>query len=180
MCGDIKYEYTGEPAVTGKSTSYHTCSLSTVSPKVHTINYHQDSASSNNLPHLIHHGLQIRSHLTTLALCHCIDCQKWTGGPYTSNAVVPRTNFKVTAGTPKTWDVTGDSGKINKHYFCGQCGSSLYTELEIMPDVTCIKAGGLDGGAASLGGKIGVEFYTKDRVNYLHDVEGAKQVRQFE
>jgi len=48
-----------------------------------------------------------------------------------------------------------------------------------MPDVTCVKAGGLDGGAASLGGKIGVEFYTKDRVGYLQGVEGAKQEPQF-
>lgn len=105
--------------------------------------------------------------------------QKWTGAAYTSNAVVPRKNFRVTSGEPKTWDVTGDSGKINKHYFCGQCGSSLYTNLEVMPDVTCVKAGSLDGGAASLGGKIGVEFYTKDRVSYLHDVAGAKQEPAF-
>jgi len=92
---------------------------------------------------------------------------------------VPRENFKVTSGTPKTWDVKGNSGKVNKHFFCGQCGSSLYTELEVMPDVTCVKAGGLDGGAASLDGKIGVEFYTKDRVGYLQGVEGAKQEPQF-
>ncbi|KAJ9662628.1 hypothetical protein H2198_001300 [Neophaeococcomyces mojaviensis] len=129
LCGDIKYEYTGDPAVT--------------------------------------------------ALCHCTDCQKWTGAAYTSNAVVPRTNFRVTSGTPKTWDVKGDSGKINKHFFCGQCGSSLYTELEVMPDVTCVKSGGLDGGAANLGGKIGVEFYTKDRVSYLHDLADAKQESAF-
>lgn len=52
------------------------------------------------------------------ALCYCIDCQKvnttkslehdcsqrspnnkqWTGGASTSNAVVPRTSFKVTKG----------------------------------------------------------------------------------
>jgi hypothetical protein len=51
----------------------------------------------------------------------------------------------------------------------------LYTELEVMPDVTCVKAGGLDGGAAALGGKVGVEFYTKDRVEYCKAVEGAKQ-----
>lgn len=44
-----------------------------------------------------------------------------------------------------------------------------------MPDVYCVKAGTLDGGAASLGDKIGVEFYTKDRVGYLGGVEGAKQ-----
>lgn len=48
-----------------------------------------------------------------------------------------------------------------------------------MPDMTCVKAGGLDGGAASLGGKIGVEFYTKDRVNYLVPADGAKQEPQF-
>jgi hypothetical protein len=82
-------------------------------------------------------------------------------------------------GTPKTWDATGDSGKINKHFFCGNCGSSLYTELEVMPDMTCVKAGGLDGGAANLGQKIAVEFYTKDRATYLKGCEGAKQEPQF-
>lgn len=48
-----------------------------------------------------------------------------------------------------------------------------------MPDMTCVKAGGLDGGAASLGNRIDVEFYTKDRVGYLHDVSGAKQEPEF-
>ena len=48
-----------------------------------------------------------------------------------------------------------------------------------MPDMTCVKAGSLDGGEASLGNKIGVEFYTKDRVHYLSAVDGAKQEPQF-
>ncbi|KAK7228058.1 hypothetical protein V2G26_000228 [Clonostachys chloroleuca] len=125
LCGEIEYQFTGEPAVT--------------------------------------------------ALCHCVDCQKWTGGAFTSNAVVPRTAFQVTKGTPKSFDAIGASGKVNKHFFCSNCGSSLYTELEVMPDMTCVKAGGLDGGAASLGNKIGVEFYTKDRVAYLGSCDGAKQ-----
>jgi hypothetical protein len=43
-----------------------------------------------------------------------------------------------------------------------------------MPDVTCVKAGGLDGGATALGGKVGVEFYTKDRLPFVAAVEGAK------
>lgn len=33
------------------------------------------------------------------ALCHCTDCQKWTGGAFTSNAVVPEDSFKVVKGT---------------------------------------------------------------------------------
>lgn len=107
------------------------------------------------------------------------DCGQWTGGAFTSNAVVPRTSFNLSKGSPKTWDVVGDSGKVNKHFFCGNCGSSLYTELEVMPDMTVVKAGTLDGGAASLGNKIGVEFYTKDRVSYLSDCPGAKQEAAF-
>ncbi|KAK8058121.1 hypothetical protein PG994_008569 [Apiospora phragmitis] len=113
------------------------------------------------------------------ALCHCLDCQKWTGGAFTSNAVVPEDAFKVVKGEPKTYDVTGASGKNNRHFFCGTCGSSLYTKLDVMPGVIIIKAGGLDNGKAALGGKVDVEFYCKDRVSYLSDQSGAKQEPAF-
>jgi len=66
---------------------------------------------------------------------------------------------------------------VNKHFFCGTCGSGLYTELEVMPDVTCVKSGGLDGGAANH--PIKVEFYTKDRLGYSKPVEGAEQMKAF-
>ncbi|KAK7415165.1 hypothetical protein QQX98_006109 [Neonectria punicea] len=109
------------------------------------------------------------------ALCHCLDCQKWTGGAFTSNAVVDEDSFSVTKGSPKQYDVTGASGKINHHFFCGDCGSSLFTKLDIMEGKVIIKAGGLDDGKASLDGKVDVEFYCRDRVGYLGAVEGAKQ-----
>lgn len=46
-----------------------------------------------------------------------------------------------------------------------------------MPDMTCVKSGGLDGGAADH--KIGVEFYTKDRLAYSAPVAGADQKPEF-
>ncbi|KAK9365534.1 Mss4-like protein [Lipomyces kononenkoae] len=113
------------------------------------------------------------------ALCHCVDCQKWSGGAFTSNVVVPRDSFKLTAGKPSYYDVTGASGKNNRHFFCPTCGSSLFTELDVMPGATVIKAGGLNGGEADLGGKVDVEFYTSDRVTYLQSVEAAKQEPAF-
>ncbi|KAF7556179.1 hypothetical protein G7Z17_g1581 [Cylindrodendrum hubeiense] len=115
----------------------------------------------------------------TKALCHCLDCQKWTGGAFTSNAVVPEDSFSVTKGTPKQYDVTGASGKLNHHFFCGDCGSSMFTKLDIMAGQVIIKAGGLDEGMASLDGKIDVEFYARDRVAYLSEIAGAKQVHEF-
>ncbi|KAJ5668086.1 uncharacterized protein N7477_006656 [Penicillium maclennaniae] len=125
----------------------------------------------------IHYTADVNEYMS--ALCHCTDCQKWTGGAFTSNAVVPRTSLKVTKGSPSTYDAVGDSGKINKHFFCPTCGSSLYTELEVMPEMTCIKAGGLDNGEANLRGNVDVEFYVKDRPSYLAAVEGAKQESAF-
>lgn len=46
-----------------------------------------------------------------------------------------------------------------------------------MPDVTCVKSGGLDGGAANHA--IAVEFYNKDRLGYTKPVEGADQKSEF-
>lgn len=48
-----------------------------------------------------------------------------------------------------------------------------------MPDMTCVKAGGLDGGKAALGNKIDVEFYTKRRPEYVKEFPGAKQEPAF-
>ncbi|KAG9235934.1 DUF636 domain protein [Amylocarpus encephaloides] len=107
------------------------------------------------------------------ALCHCTDCQKWTGSAYTSNVAVPSTAFSITKGKPKKYDMKGSSGKSYPHYFCGDCGSSLYGEPEFMPGVTLVKAGTLDNGAAEI--EVGVELYNKSRVGYTKPIDGAKQ-----
>lgn len=83
------------------------------------------------------------------------------------------------SGKPAEYDVTGDSGKTNRHFFCQTCGSSLYTELDILADKTVIKGGTLDGGEAALRNKVDVEFYTKDRVAYCGSLAGAKQEAAF-
>lgn len=58
------------------------------------------------------------------------------------------------------------------------CGSSLYTELEIMADSVCIKSGSIDDKSVR-DIPVGVEFYTKDRLNYSAAVKDAKQVEVF-
>lgn len=46
-----------------------------------------------------------------------------------------------------------------------------------MPDMTCVKAGGLDDGLTSQ--DVGVEFYTKSKVKYCEQIPGAKQETAF-
>ena len=55
-----------------------------------------------------------------------------------------------------------------------ECGSSLYTLLDIMPDAVCIKSGGIDD-KSTRDYKVGVEFYCKDRLDYVKPNDGAKQ-----
>lgn len=88
---------------------------------------------------------------------------------------VPPFSLTRGKGSPKHYDVTGASGKNNRHFFCGDCGSGLYTKLDVIPGKVIIKAGGLDEGKQNLEGKPAVEFYCRDRVSYLSAVEGAKQ-----
>ena len=57
-------------------------------------------------------------------------------------------------------------------------GSSLYTELEVMPDATCVKAGSLDDKALR-DSDMAVEFYTKDRMHFAVPVKGADQKEMF-
>lgn len=46
-----------------------------------------------------------------------------------------------------------------------------------MPDVTCVKSGSLDGGAANH--DIQVEFYNRDRLGYTKALDGADQKSEF-
>jgi len=112
------------------------------------------------------------------ALCHCKDCQKWSGGGHTSNIAVPTTAFTVTKGTPRKYTRLGNSGEPHDLFFCGRCGSSLYAQPHSMEGVTLVKGGGMDGGAGEV--EIGTEFYTKDRRGFETLVVGAKQFKTME
>ncbi|KAH8807884.1 Mss4-like protein [Xylogone sp. PMI_703] len=109
------------------------------------------------------------------ALCHCPDCQKWTGSANTTNVAVPTTAFKLLTGTPKAWTRKALAGKPHPHYFCGDCGSSLYSQPEGMAGTTLIKSGTLDNGASNI--NIAAELFTRNRKGFLTAIEGAQQAQ---
>jgi hypothetical protein len=57
--------------------------------------------------------------------CHCRDCQRVTGGPYTPVVYVPAKTFKITKGTPRYHATPSESHGENKRSFCPECGSRL-------------------------------------------------------
>lgn len=63
------------------------------------------------------------------ALCHCSDCQKWSGSGTQSMVAVPTSAFKITKGSPKTFTTIGaDSGKEHPHFFCGSKFTLLFSD----------------------------------------------------
>jgi hypothetical protein len=79
------------------------------------------------------------------AVCHCTDCQRQTGNPFSVIVGVPRAAFEVEGDTLAAYATTGtDHGGETRRSFCSACGSPVFSIAAVMPDVAFIKAGSLD------------------------------------
>jgi hypothetical protein len=78
------------------------------------------------------------------AVCHCTDCQRQTGNPFSVVVAVPRASFHVEGDTLASFTTTGeDHGAPSERNFCSACGSPLFT-LAAARGLVIIKAGSLD------------------------------------
>jgi len=82
--------------------------------------------------------------VTELRACHCTTCQKGSGTQGSVNAVIPASAFKLTRGTLKRYDSLADSGRTLYRFFCGDCGSPIYSQRATSPETLVVRAGSLD------------------------------------
>ena len=82
--------------------------------------------------------------ITELRACHCRDCQKVSGAAGTVNALIPTNALRITQGTPRRFTKQADSGRTLHRFFCGDCGSSLFSRREATPETTVLRAGAFD------------------------------------
>jgi hypothetical protein len=75
--------------------------------------------------------------------CHCVDCQRETGGPFATEIYLPIAAI-VLNGTVRRYTRIGDSGHPVHRHFCPKCGSVVLTTFEIAPAFACLKACSLD------------------------------------
>lgn len=80
-----------------------------------------------------------------IAVCHCLDCKKASGGEAATWFGVPDYDFTVTAGAVTAYPYVAASGaKLNRN-FCPACGSRLFSsELESFPGQVFVQLGSLD------------------------------------
>ena len=86
----------------------------------------------------------ISTPVSELRACHCKSCQKASGGGGAVNAMLPSASFRITQGTPKRYTAIADSGRTLHRYFCGNCGSPVYSQREVNPEMVTVRAGAFD------------------------------------
>ena len=110
--------------------------------------------------------------ITELRACHCTNCQKSSGAGGSVNAMIQSASFKLDQGSPKRFAGKADSGRTLFRFFCGDCGSPLYSQREIAPEVMNIRAGTLDD---SSGLKVTASIWTKSARSWGHVEPSSKQ-----
>jgi len=81
-------------------------------------------------------------------VCHCKNCQRQAGSAFSTISGVPRVAFKLTGSPSLYQDKDTDSGNSVERYFCGNCGSPIYSAVSSQPDLLFLKTGTLDDTAA--------------------------------
>jgi hypothetical protein len=76
-------------------------------------------------------------------VCHCHDCQKFSGTAFAAVVAMPKAAVSVT-GTLKTFTKNGDSGQPIHRRFCPECGSGIIDEADVMPGAVMLNIGTLD------------------------------------
>ena len=60
-------------------------------------------------------------------ICHCTDCQSISGSPFRWAVNIPKENFRLLSGSPKTYVKYAESGDENHQVFCPDCASPIYS-----------------------------------------------------
>jgi hypothetical protein len=83
---------------------------------------------------------QVAGDPVRVSICHCLNCQRRTGGPFAQQARFPREHVTV-AGASTVYVITGDEGTRAHFHFCPVCGATVYYAPEAMPEFLVIPVG---------------------------------------
>jgi hypothetical protein len=105
------------------------------------------------------------------AVCHCTDCQRQTGNPFSVIVGVPRDSLEVEGDTVASHTTIGeDHGGETQRNFCSACGSPLFSIAAVAPQLAFLKAGSLDDASWV---RPSVEAWTSSAQPWTPHFEGA-------
>lgn len=89
--------------------------------------------------------------------------------------LVPNDGFSVTKGTPKEFTKLADSGHVITIFFCGDCGTTIWSQSAAFGDTKAVKMGTLDSDGALEDAKPLLELYVRTRPSWIPAITGAAQ-----
>ena len=85
-----------------------------------------------------------------VSLCQCIECQRRTGSVFSVQARLPIEHLTI-EGQSSTWTFPSDGAKPAEfrscdsggatYHFCPECGSTVYWEISVAPDILGVAVG---------------------------------------
>ena len=75
-----------------------------------------------------------------LSVCHCLDCKRRTGSAFGWNATYEAERVEI-EGEYRSFQRGSDDGFWVRHHFCGECGVTVFYEIERRPNMISIPAG---------------------------------------
>ena len=97
--------------------------------------------------------------------CHCLDCQRASGGGHSAIAGFPSAAIRVTKGATTRYESFGGSGGAVVREFCGRCGSRMFSHSDRMGPLWMVALGSLDDSSAL---QPAMHIFGKDRPAWDH------------
>ena len=73
-------------------------------------------------------------------MCHCLECQKRTGGTFAVQARFPVERVTI-AGRSTVYERVGESGGRARFHFCPTCSAIVHYTIDAMPDLVAVPVG---------------------------------------
>ena len=89
------------------------------------------------------------------------------------NTTIPSSAFRLIQGRPRRFTGIADSGRTLHRYFCGACGSPIYSQRANNTEYVVLRVGTLDGAPDM---KITMNIWTKSKRPWAWIDPSTKQV----
>jgi hypothetical protein len=84
--------------------------------------------------------LEVTGDPALVGLCHCTQCQRRTGSPFSAVTIFPKDRVRI-EGPRKVYQRSSDSGRKVAYQFCPDCGSTVFWHAQFAPNFVLIAIG---------------------------------------
>jgi hypothetical protein len=102
--------------------------------------------------------------------CHCLDCQRQTGGAFVLNALIEADRVEILSGETQPFPQPTDSGRSHTIHRCPKCGTAMWSNYGGLSAIRFVRIGTLEQPSAL---KPDVHIYTRSKQPWVVLPEGV-------